>query len=88
MPRIDVLISVIRILSIFFYTAILQGLTIQQYKNRKILKYKYKTRLKLLTRSYTFVRKTCTRGEYINKNKKNKNTNKQTNKKNKNRKIK
>ena len=55
MPRIDVLISVIRILSIFFYTAILQGLTIQQYKNR--------------------------RGEYINKNKKNKNTNKQTNKK-------
>ena len=47
MPRIDVLISVIRILSIFFYTAILQGLTIQQYKNRKILKYKYKTRLKL-----------------------------------------
>ena len=62
MPRIDVLISVIRILSIFFYTAILQGLTIQQYKNR--------------------------RGEYINKNKKNKSTNKQTNKKNKNRKIK
>ena len=35
MPRIDVLISVMRVLSIFFYTANLQGLTIQQYKNRK-----------------------------------------------------
>ena len=28
---------------LFFYTSNLQGLTIQQYKNRKILKYKYKT---------------------------------------------
>ena len=31
---------------LFFYTSNLQGLTIQQYKNKKILKYKYKTRLK------------------------------------------
>ena len=30
----------------FFYTSNLQGLAIQQYKNKKNLKYKYKTRLK------------------------------------------
>ena len=41
-----------------------------------------------LTRSYTFLRKTCTRGEYINKSKKNKNANNKQTKKNKNRKIK
>ena len=34
------------LVTFFFYTSNLQGLTIQQYKIKKILKYKYKTRLK------------------------------------------
>ena len=73
--------------SFFLYTSNLQGLTIQQYKNRnskiQVTKHK-KTRntenkTQTLRKYYTFLSKACTRREHININNNNNNNNNDNN---------
>ena len=71
----------------FFYTSNSQGLTIQQYKNKKNSKIKLQNKTQTLTKSYTFLNRVCTRREHINinnyNNYNNSNNKKKINKKNK-----
>ena len=50
------------------YTSNLQGLTIQQFKNKKNSKIQVQNKTQTLRKSYTFLNRVCTRREHININ--------------------
>ena len=52
----------------FFCTFNLQGLTIQQYKNKKNSKIQIQNKTQTLRKSYTFLNRFCTRRGHININ--------------------
>ena len=57
-----------QILLFFFYTSNLQGLAIQQYKNKKNSKIQVQNKTQTLRKSYTFLNRVCILRGHININ--------------------